>query len=148
MNIWNFQSQLTGRLIGINIANFLAGQRLQKFDGFWRGVGTQAVGWAVINIGIGVVGSIGTSRRLDKLDDPNTAEVQQEETRKLRRILAINRPLNYLYMLGGFLLARRNQDDAFLRGNGWGIILQGFILLLFDSHHLKRVKELEAEQET
>jgi hypothetical protein len=85
----------------------------------------------------------GTRRRLDRLEDPNNAEVQHDETRKLRRILAINAPLNLVYMFSGYLLAKRKPEDLYMRGNGWGIILQGFILLLFDTFHLRRVNQLK-----
>ncbi len=141
-NIWDFQRRMTGRLFTINLINFWLGRRLAQRGDFLRGVGTQAVGWAVINIGIAVIGGEQARKKLDSLPDPNAVDVQQRESKNLRRILAINAPLNLVYMWGGLRLARRKNGNTFLRGNGWGIVLQGFILLCFDTFHLRRVSQI------
>lgn len=134
-DIWEFNHQLTNRLITINLLNLEFGRQLMKLKKpFWRGFGTQAVGWAIINIGIALFGKIGTSKRIDSLDDPYDEMVMRAETKKLRNILFINTPLNWLYMLGGYRWAKRAKDD-YQKGSGWGIVLQGFILFCFDFTH-------------
>ncbi|GAB4336314.1 MAG: hypothetical protein Kow00117_18980 [Phototrophicales bacterium] len=143
MNIWQFNQQLTSRLLNINILNIELGRRLSRSETpFWRGIGTQAVGWGIINIAIALFGRIKTRRRLDKLDDPFDKAIMQKETHTLQRILAINAPLNIVYIFGGWLLTKRGQSEA-IRSNGWGIMLQGLILLFFDSFHLKQVSKLD-----
>jgi hypothetical protein len=142
-DIWEFNRDLTGRLMNINMVNLEAGRQLMKSkNAFWRGFGTQAVAWAVINIGIALIGKMGTSKRIDTLPDPYEDGVMRGEARKLRRILLINTPLNWLYMLGGYKWAKRAQDD-YQKGNGWGIVLQGFILFCFDSTHSILVSRLK-----
>jgi hypothetical protein len=61
----------------------------------------------------------------------------------MRRILAINAPLNLVYIASGLLLAKRSPKDVNRRGMGWGIVLQGLLLLAFDTFHLKRVSEID-----
>jgi len=142
-DIWEFNRDLTGRLMNINLVNLEMGRQLMKVKNpFWRGFGTQAVAWAVINIGIALIGKMGTSKRIDALENPYDETIMGAETRKLRRILLINTPLNWLYMLGGYRWAKRTQDE-YQKGNGWGIVLQGFILFCFDSTHSILVSRLK-----
>ena len=142
-DIWEFNRTLTSRLMNINLVNLEFGRQLMKNKNpFWRGFGTQAVAWAVINIGIALVGKFGTNKRIDTLDNPYDETIMRGETRKLRRILLINTPLNWLYMLGGYNWAKRS-NDAYQKGNGWGIVLQGFILFCFDSTHSIIVSRLK-----
>jgi len=143
MNIWEFNRVLSNRLLRNNLINIWIGSRLRdRENDFLRGVGTQAIGWGVINIGIAIFGLVTTSRRLDKLDDPFDPDAVRKETRNIRWALLINTPLNFLYMLGGWRFARSaDKDDHFKRGNGWGIILQGLMLFLHDYYHLRKVPQ-------
>ncbi|MDX2075758.1 MAG: hypothetical protein SFZ02_04970 [bacterium] len=142
-DIWEFNRTLTNRLMNINLVNLEFGRQLMKNKNpFWRGFGTQAVAWAVINIGIALVGKFGTNKLIDTLDNPYDEAIMRGETRKLRRILLINTPLNWLYMLGGYNWAKR-ANDTYQKGNGWGIVLQGFILFCFDSTHSIIVSRLK-----
>lgn len=143
LDIWQFNHALSRRLLGINVVNVWLGRRLMRGQGFWKGVGTQAVSWGVINIGIAVFGTLGTRRKLDSLDDPQDDAAMREQTRSLHRILRINAPLNLLYILGGYLWARRSKYDAYQRGNGWGVVLQGILLLIFDTFHLSRISKMK-----
>lgn len=141
MNIWEFNRVLSNRLLRNNLVNIWIGSRLRSSENqFLRGIGTQAVGWGVINIGIAIFGLVTTRRRLDELDDPFDTDVVRKETRNIRLALLINTPLNFLYMLGGLRLAQSaKDDDSFRRGNGWGIVLQGLLLFLHDYYHLRNV---------
>jgi hypothetical protein len=54
----------------------------------------------------------------------------------LHRILLFNAGLDVLYMLGGLSLARtKGAADEKMRGQGWGIVLQGLFLFKFDLIH-------------
>ena len=89
---------------------------------FWIGVGQQAIGWGVIDALIALVAGRSTSRSFS--------------SQTLRRVLFINAGLDVLYMLGGFIFARtRGAADEKLRGQGWGIVLQGLFLFKFDLIH-------------
>jgi hypothetical protein len=89
---------------------------------FWIGVGQQAIGWGLIDALIALLAGRARSKPLSS------------ET--LRRILLINAALDVLYMLGGFIFARtKGAADEKLRGQGWGIVLQGWFLFKFDLIH-------------
>ncbi len=89
---------------------------------FWIGFGQQAIGWGLIDALIALVAGRSTSRSFS--------------TTTLRRVLLINTGLDVLYMVGGFIFARtKGATDEKLRGQGWGIVLQGLFLLKFDLIH-------------
>jgi len=144
MTIWQFNRQVSSRLLQINIVNMMLGQRLLRYEGFWKGVGTQAVAWSSINIAIAFFGNLFTRRRLDKLENPFEVSVVTKEAVNLRRVLWINTGLDVLYMVGGLILARtRGKQSAFARSNGMGIVLQGLLLFVFDLVHALRVPMTE-----
>lgn len=138
MNIWKFQRVLSQRLIAWNLFNFAAGFWLSKRGEFWRGFGSQHLGWSLINFAIAFFGLRANSRRILQPDRYDPA-VMQREGRKLRLILWVNSGLDLLYMLGGFRLARRSASKPMLQGIGWGIVLQGALLFVFDVLHAPRV---------
>ena len=141
MNIWEFNRVLANRLLRNNLVNIWIGNRLRNSENdFLRGVGTQAVGWGIINIGIAIFGLVTTRRRLDESEDPFDTDLVRKETRNIRLALLVNTPLNFLYMLGGWRFARSGgKDNKFRKGNGWGIILQGAMLFIHDYYHLRNV---------
>lgn len=142
-NYWLFNERLNRRLFIIHSTNAIVGILLSPFGAFWRGFGSQNIGWGAISLGIGVIGRWQSKRTFAGLQNPYAPEVMAKEARNLRRILAVNVPLNFLYMLGGYRLLRRAAgDDASAqrqRGIGWGIIAQGVLLLCFDTFHVLRV---------
>jgi hypothetical protein len=96
----------------------------------------EAIAWGLIDAGIALVGGWVTRRRQAKLLDPSEPIVMARETRNLRRILWINTGLDVLYIAGGITLTLTlGVDTVFWRGNGWGIIIQGGFLFLFDLLH-------------
>ena len=52
MDIWRFQRLLSVRLIQWALASIGIGALLSLGTKFWRGVGSQFVGWGVVNIAI------------------------------------------------------------------------------------------------
>lgn len=148
MSIWEFNRALTRRLALINVVNVLLGKRLLRENGVWYGIGTQAVGWGLINIGIAVFGRISTRRRINGLDNPLDDSVMEQERRSLHRILLINTPLNLLYMWGGYRLAcsERARQDSVMRGNGWGIVIQGALLFVIDLTHTILISRIQSRR--
>jgi hypothetical protein len=89
---------------------------------FWIGFGQQAIGWGLIDVLIALFAGRSTSRSFSG--------------KTLRRVLLFNAALDVLYMLGGFIFARtKGVTDEKLRGQGWGILLQGLFLFKFDLIH-------------
>lgn len=89
---------------------------------FWIGVGQQAIGWGIIDALIALFAG-----------RPNSKPFSGKT---LRLILLFNAALDVLYMLGGLTLARtKGATDEKMRGQGWGIALQGLFLFKFDLIH-------------
>jgi hypothetical protein len=130
-NIWAFQQSLSHRLIRWNLVNIGLGFLLSFFSPFWRGLGSQGIGWGLINILIGIVGGRAAQRKAAQ-PDAQTAEKQVQEASNLFRLLVINAGLDMFYMMGGRWLIRKSAAQPYRRGMGWGIIIQGLLLFLFD----------------
>jgi hypothetical protein len=143
MTIWQFSEQVSRRLLAWNVLNFLVGAALTLGAPMTpdparrRGLASQFIGWAVINIGIAVFGAWATERRRASLPNPDAPEAAAREARNLSRLLWINAGLDMLYMVGGARL-QRNRKPMW-SGMGSGIIFQGLFLLIFDVVHGLRV---------
>ena len=130
--IWHFQKILSRRLliwsalsVGAGLALWLGGAD------FWRGFGIQAALWGVINAVIALAGLRGVAARLE---GPVDADENARKARSLRRVLWLNGGLDVLYILAGVGLLLWGKSDL-LHGMGWGIIVQGAFLLVFDALH-------------
>jgi hypothetical protein len=143
MTIWQFSEQVSRRLLAWNAINFLAGAALTLGAAMTpdparrRGLASQFMGWALVNIGIAVIGAWATARRRAALPDPDAPHVAAKEARNLSRLLWINAGLDVLYMIGGARLSQNKRP--MLSGVGRGIIFQGLFLLIFDVVHGLRV---------
>jgi esterase/lipase len=133
--IWDYQEAITRRLLLWAALSIAAGAvMLLSGDAFWRGFGLQAVAWGVIDAAIALFGRRSSQRR--RAASPPNAETQAREARNLRRLLWINAGLDVLYVTGGLLLVYTlGRDNPFAAGNGWGVVLQGAFLFLFDLLH-------------
>lgn len=130
--IWAFQRTLTARLLAWSALSVIAGMALQMGDAFQRGFGAQAVGWGLIDALIAGIGRRGATRK----EPTAMPAAAAHEARRLRRLLWFNAGLDVLYVLGGLRLAQtKGRDNEHWRGHGWGIVVQGAFLLLFDVWH-------------
>lgn len=142
MNIWQFSEALSQRLLSWNIVNVFIGLILSLLKPFWRGVGSQSIGWGIINIAIAVAGGSVAKKRSQNQPDPLAPDVISKEARNLRRILWINTFLDVLYVLGGLRLSRTcGKNDDLWRGIGIGIVIQGALLFVFDLIHARIVPD-------
>lgn len=147
MNIWHFSEQVSSRLLRWNLFNILIGLILLPRKPFWRGLGSQAVGWGLINTAIAVFGSEATRQRRLKLEDAHTAPRLSKEANNLRTILWINTALDMVYMAGGWLMFRSaKREDGIKRGAGIGIMLQAAFLFVFDLIHARQVPDAPAHK--
>lgn len=118
-----------------------AGLVLWRRNKFWRGFAMQALSWGAIDALIALGGQFAARRRQAALREPDSPEVQTRETENLRRLLWINAGLDVLYVSSGLLWAlTRGQRDALQRGNGWGVVVQGLFLMVFDTVHARRLR--------
>lgn len=126
------------------------GQQLAAWSGFslgasavmalmgnalWRGVASQFAGWGAIDLIIAILGLKSAQKRA--ADPESHMPEQQAKARDdLRKVLWINTALDVGYVSGGVALARtKGHDDRFWRGAGWGIVIQGGFLFVFDLMH-------------
>ena len=141
MAFFDFQRKLSRRLLTwatFSIATSVA--MLLDSHKPIRDTGSQFLVWGLIDGAIAVLGQ----RSADKKEKRslNSAEINKE-SRKLHRLLWINTLLDTLYIAGGFYLLEK--DNAKHKGHGYGIILQGLFLFVFDWFHAVRVPLKKAE---
>lgn len=143
INIWQFQRLVSQRLIRWGLGSVLVGMMMRSGNPFWRNVGNQFIAWGAIDAGIGFFGKMGANERADSLDNPGTVEVLEQETKNLRRILWINTILDVFYVIGGLWWTRRDKGDGVARGNGWGVVIQGAFLFVFDLLHVMNLPDVD-----
>ena len=145
MNIWQFENAVSQRLLRWGLVSVVVGLVMRLGSPFWKGVGSQFVGWGAVDAAIALFGFIGMRNRVDKLDNPGVAEVKRKEERNLGRALWINAILDVFYILGGFLWMRRDKGDGQARGVGWGVVIQGAFLLIFDVLHAQNMPKTDKD---
>lgn len=123
MSLQLFTQTIMCRLLLWGVLSTIGGVILQfTRSPFWIGVGQQAIGWGIIDALIALFAG-----------RPNSKPFSGKT---LRLILLFNAALDVLYMLGGLTLARtKGATDEKMRGQGWGIALQGLFLFKFDLIH-------------
>jgi len=123
MSLQLFTQTIMRRLLLWGVLSTIGGVILQfTRSPFWIGVGQQAIGWGIIDALIALFAG-----------RPNSKPFSGKT---LRLILLFNAALDVLYMLGGFIFARtKGSTDEKLRGQGWGVVLQGLFLFKFDLIH-------------
>lgn len=127
-----FGRMVSLRLLAWSVLSLAAGALLwRRGSPFWRGFGAQALGWGAIDALIALSG-------LRPGQQPSAEPARA--ARNLRRLLWFNAALDVGYMAGGLRLARgKGRSDASWRGQGWGIVVQGAFLFVFDVVHGLRV---------
>lgn len=118
-----FTQTLAHRLLLWGVSSTIGGVILQfTRRPFWIGFGQQAIGWGLIDALIALVAGRPASK-------PFSGKI-------LRRILFFNAALDVWYVLGGLNLARtQGATNEKMRGQGWGMALQGLFLFWFDLIH-------------
>jgi hypothetical protein len=133
-NLFRLQRRSTPILLGWSLASILAGMYwLHDEDSFLKGVGSQFVGWGLIDGIIALIGSRSATVDEESYKNGEISKItHQEKTRGFERLLWLNAILDIGYILGGGWLIRRFPEQAQRRGMGWGIIFQGAFLLVWD----------------
>jgi len=130
--VWKFESDLTNRLLVWSILSLLSGLYIWfATNEFGRGFGIQLVAWGAVDAAIAIVGARTAARRKSTADP-------KSEALFISKVLWINFGLDVLYILGGFWVIQ-TYLEMFWQGTGWGIVLQGAFLFLFDLIHALRV---------
>lgn len=137
MNIWDFQTRLTRRLLVWSVLS-VALSTLTFFSAnlFLRGLAIQFFAWGAIDAGIAIFGTRASAKKQAQIQDSERLVIEQKEARWLERILWINTGLDILYILGGFwLMQTKGLNEPLWRGHGLGVVIQGGFLFFFDLYH-------------
>jgi esterase/lipase len=120
------------RLRAWAVVSVLAGLALIAVgDPFWRGFGIQAVAWGLIN---GVIAWAGYRNAQKRARPP------EAEARHLLRLLWVNAGLDLLYIaIGAAVIVFLGPASPEASGHGWGVVVQGAFLLVFDALHALRL---------
>lgn len=125
MTVRGLERSVSNQLLAWSGLSILAGMGFLLGGPFWRGLGVQFVIWGAVDAAIALVGRWRASK-------PSSSD--EVRLRNLRRALLINAGLDVLYVLIGVAVLLFT-EGAFAVGNGWGVIVQGGFLLLFDTWH-------------
>ena len=142
MNIWDFQTRLTRRLLVWSVFS-VAFSTLTFFsvNSLLRGLAIQFCVWGIIDAGIAIFGAYASAKKQAKLQADELAETK--EANWLERILWINTALDVLYILGGlWLMQTWGTESPLWRGHGLGIVIQGGFLFFFDFFHAFSLRNL------
>jgi hypothetical protein len=147
MDIWTFQKDLS-RMLGLwGLANVLGGlllitgsRLLPHKNPTIEAIGFQSAGWGVVNFLIAFFGLRSSQKREANQQDRLDEKVQQQESKKLKRLLLFNVVLDVFYLLGGASLVwKDNKKSTQMSGHGLGIIIQSVYLFFFDLIHANRL---------
>ncbi|HSF81394.1 MAG TPA: hypothetical protein VLA49_09175 [Anaerolineales bacterium] len=133
-NLYDFQLRAMPVLLAWGTASLFAGLAWLFNPKPWRaGFGLQFAAWGFINSLIALLGQ-GMARRNKKrlkAGEINQAE-HKRQAAQFERLLRLNAVLDICYMLaGGWLITRRPQETR-RQGMGWGVVVQGGALLIWD----------------
>jgi esterase/lipase len=132
--IWEFADLIGRRLVFWGALSIVIGLGPAVApDPFWRGLGAMFVAWGAVDAAIGVAARL-LSERNRRASIGDVARRDRDAAR-LRTTLLVNVGLDVLYVaLGAWLIAGAG-SDAWRTGAGWGVVIQGGLLLLFDLVH-------------
>ncbi|TFG27026.1 hypothetical protein EU527_19025 [Candidatus Thorarchaeota archaeon] len=116
--IWSISSIIVGLIL------------LTYFTPIIQGIGFQAILW-------GIIDAVVAALTLFKKDNQSIG--------KMTRILGINVGLDIIYQLIGLFLLLFMWQDAFIVGNGIGVIIQGAFLFVLDLYYYHQFKQLTIE---
>ncbi len=133
-SVYQYQAEAMPILSGWAIGSMVSGllwltSRSERLKGF----GSQFLGWGAVNAAIAALGLSGAIRNEKRRQEGKISPAEHtRQAIQFERFVWFNALLDIGYMLGGGLLARRNPDEPRKQGMGWGILLQGAFLFVWD----------------
>ena len=136
--IWDFENILSRRLVLWASLSILIGSVMAlSGDRFWQSFGIQFLAWGVVD---GVIGWIGIHRKKNLLKKLTSFQDEEKEGDRIRKLLWVNAALDVVYVAcGAAVIYFLGSESIFWRGSGWGVIVQGSFLYVFDLLHALRV---------
>lgn len=144
MTIWEYHHLIIRRLMQWSLFSLGAGGVLLLLGNrFWRQVGRQFVGWALLDLAMTWVGLRISNQRRAALPDPESPAAIERETADLRRLLEASVIIDLIGVFSGRALLRRGSG-----GTGWGVLIQSSFLFFFDLLHAGTVPGERSRRET
>lgn len=133
-NLYKFQLKALPVLSAWGLASFIAGLVWLPNREAWRaGFGTQFAAWGLIDAFIALLGQRAAARNHSRWQRGEIdKQEQQRQAAQFERLLWLNAGLDICYVLGGKWLVSRQPQDARRQGMGWGIMVQGGVLFIWD----------------
>lgn len=131
--IWSYSQAIAVRLRAWAVLSISIGLALLAFPSsptsspaFASAFGLQCLVWGAIDAVIAYAGLRSAQKR---------SRTPEAEANHLRRLLWLNAGLDVLYIGVGAALIALSAGDSTWLGHGWGVIVQGAFLLVFDAAH-------------
>ncbi len=133
-NLFQYQQNILPILLGWGTGSSMSGIIwLRGGNQWWRGVGSQFLGWGLINALIAWVGIKNAQKKAKQLQSGEINQIEHKrQTKTFKLILWLNAGLDIGYILGGHKLIQSSKDNLMRSGVGWGIICQGAALFVWD----------------
>ncbi|MGC8785351.1 MAG: DUF6992 family protein [Armatimonadota bacterium] len=122
LSLWSVVSVFSGGILAL----------LSPSSSFWAAFGGMNAAWGMVNLLIASLGLYGVMKKM------RTGIVDEtREKHRLQRLLVVNAGLDVIYIAVGVAMATAGKTPLW-QGFGWGIILQGGFLFLFDTFYYYR----------
>lgn len=133
-NLYRFQRRSLPVLLGWSAASMLAGAFWRRSaEPGWRALGTQFIGWGLVDGLIALAGLRGAASKEAQLHQGMISLAEQErQARQFSALLAANTGLDVVYVLAGRRLVSRADGDRAKIGTGVGVMVQGLFLFFWD----------------
>ena len=115
MTIWEYQRLFIRRLMQWSLFSLGIGSILLLGNRFWRHMGRQFIGWALLDLAIAYLGVRLSAKRRAALPDPNAPAAVQRESDDLRSFLELSTLIDLIGVFIGRSVLRSGS-----RGNGLG----------------------------
>jgi hypothetical protein len=137
MTVWTLYKAISRRLLVWSGLSIVTGLLFILLGGaFWQGVGIQSSAWGAVDGIIALVGKRVAERRRSARDGQAKDRSNEQEAHRLARLLRVNAGLDVVYVSTGVGMAIwPGASRSKWRGHGWGVIVQGAFLLIFDLAH-------------
>jgi hypothetical protein len=150
LNLYRFQQVTMPVLLGWSVGSMITGWSLWWREGsrFLDGLGAQFVGWGLIDGIIAIFALRGAGRDARRYAAGEISPEEHDRAKaRFKRIVALNAALDIGYVAGGKALLRDSQDQPGRRGTGWGVIVQGAFLFVWDILLLLALRVMESPRE-
>lgn len=133
-DLYTFQRRTLPVLLGWAAVSMVAGSFWWRSSRHWlRGLGSQFLGWGLINGLIALFGLRSARANAAKYEQDRISKSEMKmQSQRFENILWVNTGLDIGYLLSGTWIINRAGDNDHRKGIGWGIIFQGGFLFIWD----------------